>query len=297
MAWNLFKVLVPFGLLMGGATLAFQKITEALLPLTGTTACYAIILVGFVGLMWAYLCMVAPTINRISSANASLVGPSEYPDIEYLITGYSPLALSTKVKNNIPAEEHAVREETEAKYRIDEFVSANDPNSLDDAIAADSFLSWQQNLRAIHEVRRAGKLKIVYIIQPSKDQNQLFIGFLKRYFENLEFRMVSAKNNRDEVFSVREGKKDIRDYESFNYVSKAFNRAFELISIEEGKPQEEIESAVAVDVTPGTKIYSIAAAIQSLNRRILFFYARSGEGTNGEVLAFDAMVSIAGSPG
>jgi hypothetical protein len=65
------------------------------------------------------------------------------------------------------------------------------------------------------------------------------------------------------------------DYGSYKFVSATLDRVFENICRDSGLPRSEAEANTYIDITSGTKAFSVAAAIQTLNRRAIFLYATS----------------------
>lgn len=156
---------------------------------------------------------------------------------------------------------------------------------------------WQQGLRLLRFLRARGELKAVYVIDNGTGQIGLFCRLLRACFPALEVCTV-PEGAEDGVKRLRidRNHQPMPDYESYEYVTAAFDRAFERIMQDNNLPRAEAEAATYIDVTAGMKVFSIAAAIQTLNRDAIFLYVTtntdsdrvSGRPGGHAVLGYDA---------
>lgn len=154
--------------------------------------------------------------------------------------------------------------------------------------ASRQLVSWQQSLRVVHFLRDriAGnpdrRLRRVAVIdngalcEDGTPQVALFAAFLRTCFPGLEVRTIPEGAERERLPLRVDRVHEIEpDYETYDYVTTAFDRAFESLAQGEAAGREVVEASSYIDVTPGTKVFSIAAAIQTLNRRAIFLYVTS----------------------
>lgn len=232
-------------------------------------------MVGFALLGFLLVFTLFPTINRQIGAKATVRLDDELDARTHLITGYSPLT----GRRTVPA--------PEAYRAIPDAAAACHPDRR--AILD----SWQQNVRVIHALARAGPLKAVYVINPSHDQFAEFRAMLAHFFPELDVRLVTRKG-RDKPFTVTHGPAGAAqpDYEDFNYVIGAVRRALDMIREATGLSRRDLEDKVAIDITPGYKIFSVAGAIVSLNSGILAIYASTFGEREMQVKAYDASIAL-----
>lgn len=284
---GLFLALVPFALILEVATHSLGKWLDSMYPEQWIGISFLLFAVVAIIGVYLWLLLIAPRINRLSAATAIEIVPADYPEFTYLITGYSPI-------QNGPAE---FADEAQIKALCTAFrEKCTDLKcACDKETAGNIRLPWQQNLRVINEANAGGLLKTVYVIEPAMSQSEFFIGFIKHYFPDLTVERVTMRHKPDVAYHHRTLGNDVRDYENFDYVAGAFKRALEMAAENENAELTDIEPRVAIDVTPGLKIFSVAAAIQSLNAGVVFFYAKTRSDA-GKVIAYDASVNITASP-
>ncbi|NVO23317.1 hypothetical protein [Donghicola mangrovi] len=240
----------------------------------------------FALLLWGCAYLFAPRVNRITQATARVRTDAELTPPEYLITGYSPIGNLSGFDATVKAQ--ALVEDFEGNLG-----NVCDEHKLDRNLYP---LSWQQNLRVIRAACRKGKLKQVLVVEPNFDQFEAFQTCISGFCPEIDVKRVSAKGNPSARFTTMYGSVEGQDYENFDYVTAAIARAFEMIAEDAGKKIEDLEDRVAFDVTPGLKIFSIATAIQSLNRNAIFYYAKTNGPDQGKVIAYDASIGFSTSP-
>ncbi len=176
---------------------------------------------------------------------------------------------------------------------------------------ADKQNRWQQNIRAMAVHAKSNALQRV-IVLPSEESAGQFSKF-KDYASSLfdtgngaqfEIDYVRHTDDGKEAFYVWDsersatGKEECRDYEDFDYVHDGLQRALEQVGVRSrrGGPVRRFLSRgtsygsneVCIDATAGIKVFSIAAAIVTLNSDAIFGYVN----TKGEPRFYDATVSF-----
>lgn len=177
---------------------------------------------------------------------------------------------------------------------------------------------WQQNLRAAWHHR--DKLKAIYVLDPDRDQFQDFKSYMDIAFgalgRNVEIHRIVSEEGSSAPFATydKSGRGIERTYENYEYVYEGLNRGVEMISLRPdidqllptastfskwfglNNRQRLIEALICVDATAGQKVFSIAAAVLTLNRALKFSYVTTGQGkAGGHVRFYDTNVRIAGS--
>ena len=216
-----------------------------------------------------------------SSARVSAV--TQEPDKKVLIMGLSNLWDQSVVDKAMLAAE---------KYTPDILaLSSAEFNELagDKAQYPDLFGgSWQQNVRTIFEHKAS--LRKILILPSDKSLGQFedfkrYIGLL--FGNDLELELVSLRKDRKTPFALYQGSEACRDYNNYNYVYEGLKRALLQAGLGEGLAPDEI----SIDATAGTAIFSIAAAVITLNRKIKFVYVT----TDGHVRNYDARIELLGT--
>lgn len=147
--------------------------------------------------------------------------------------------------------------------------------------------SWQQNVRAINAHRKTLE-KI--IVLPSEQSLELFDDF-KQYIglifgKELEIEFVCHRQDAQRPYALFSGAKPLRDYNDYNFVYHGLRRALEQAGLGKSLGPDD----VSIYVTSGTAIFSIAAAVLTLNSKIKFGYVTMG----GEVVNYDAQIDLLG---
>ena len=132
---------------------------------------------------------------------------------------------------------------------------------------------WQQVLRAVNH--HHPKIRKLIILPSAESRNQLssFEKYVKNFFPNLIVETAKDDDNPNKDFFEYDpdigimGNSELaekRDYNSYNYVVGGLEQAI----VQSGYKEADI----CIDATPGIKIFSIGAAIVTLNRSIKFSY-------------------------
>ena len=162
---------------------------------------------------------------------------------------------------------------------------------------ASPFTNWQQNLRLLNTLKG---VKTVYVIENNMGQFDRFRAVVLKFFPDLKLFRVedSPAAMADGKFVLRRNTRSAQDplfpdYENLMYVNTAIERAFAMIVEQEPVDRIMAEERSFIDVTGGFKTMSIAAAIASLNRKIIFVYVATirRDGVY-PVLGYDAHLTI-----
>lgn len=140
-------------------------------------------------------------------------------------------------------------------------------------------IAWQQNARALRHHLVRGRKLIVYVVCSRESGLQ---------FEKFSLLLQHLARNVGAEVEVRHASGGDVDFNNYETVEKQFARTLEKLRNEDGVPFSEI----CIDVTSGTKVISIAAAVITMNREIEFSYVDN----DGGVRLFDARLPIAGTP-
>lgn len=149
-------------------------------------------------------------------------------------------------------------------------------------------LNWQQNVRAVYPHRNS--LSHILVLLPDGDEDQftafkIFMEGLLKKAGNKNVRVEAISRN-DAPFTIasRTGGTTPQSYEDYDYVyqglRQGLKRAQQLCNTDLNK----LSRHVIVDTTPGVKVFSIAAAILTLNMNLKFSYVNN----DGSLRFYDA---------
>lgn len=280
-AWRL-AVYISLGVLVTSAIAAVVAIIiERHVVKLPTMALVAILLLVALGLL-LFLHRQIEYLGRQTTARARWMDAADIPDRRFLICGYSPIY-------RLPD-----------KPCVLDIVPSEITMTIEDACgwSGINFGSWQQSLRVLRVLKG---ISHVYVINPNLDQFAKFHALMKHFFPTITVTRVGNKGMSWQpgdapladplLLEVSKGKFCPADYENFDYVTAAIDRAFAMIRADSGLPLLEAEGQALIDITGGLKTFSIAGAIASLNREINFVYAGTGE-KSGQVHAYDAWIDV-----
>ena len=244
---------------------------------------YCLIGVALVMAVWVTLHYQVPRLRRLLRSEARELAQEDLSPRRHLITGHSKI--------------------TKDEAKVAELIRSLKPADVPARCAESGGIlaGWQQSLRMVHFLRneltdpndpnQRNRLNTVFVIdsganfvvEPAKGRSPqvaLFATMLRNAFPDLTVRVVpegaevSAKELRIDRIT-----KMAPDYERYGYVNAAFDLCFRLLAADKTAKQSdstvEPEADCYIDVTPGQKIFSVAAAIQTLNRGAIFLYATS----------------------
>lgn len=242
---------------------------------------------------WVFFYAKYDSLQRLVRSEARELDAEDLPARSFLVTGFSKVGFDPEDSNRkltaIRANLHRVTPETIGQV-------------CDDGEKWARMLGgWQQGLRVLRFLQGKGELPNVTIIDNGTGQIEEYCRLVQSAFPDIRIATVPE----DALENIGQQPKRLRidrnyqpkaDYESYEYVSAAFDRAFENICTATALPRSEIESQSYVDITPGTKVFSVAAAIQTLNRGVIFLYVTSNKDSDRVaerpgghvVLGFDA---------
>ncbi len=275
LSWKTLLVLTLAGLLV----YFIEEIASATLPglTTGWDFFWAAVIVAlliFCVILWQH-----DHITRQISATAQTIHASDITGRSCLICGYSPIG----DRDGKPA----------GPMALDLDNLTNDLELACDKDRSDSkeLGPWQQNLRVLKEL---GEVRNLYVLLPDVDQFNRFVEILRHFFPEDRLAVKLITDRRGNTAFERDVKDKLSpDYEDFRYVTAGIDLALGMIARDLAISAEEAERHSIIDVTAGLKTFSIAAAIASLNRDLLFVYAGTGNNT-GRVLAYDASITLMG---
>ena len=249
----------------------------------------SVVLVGLIGVLaaWALVFALYPNIGRLVRADVEVVGIAALKGRKYLITGYSPL--------------YDYRRKTEKLMPDLDKIRCVDLSYLcgpSDG-ARELLGNWQQNVRTISVLMERDGLDEVFVINPSIDQFKAFKKTIESIFPDcLQVTLVHSVDNPDIPYMPY--KRCIADYEDFDYVYGSIKQAVKTVRQRHAARPSDNHNSIALDITPGQKPYSMAAAIATLNSDLLAVYVTSvGEIPDGQsfrLLAYDAEIEIGQSP-
>lgn len=148
---------------------------------------------------------------------------------------------------------------------------------------------WQQNMRRI--AASLDTLEAIYIL-PSTDSAGQLDDFIV-YANTIAGRQLPIRHVLDthgERFAIRTANDSpSQDYENYDYVYQGMRRAIDQARSDFPDLKNE---EICIDVSPGLKIFSIAAAIATLNSNLVFSYVTSQGREIGKVRFYDVSVSF-----
>ncbi|MFA7413311.1 MAG: hypothetical protein WC048_02390 [Rhizobium sp.] len=248
-----------------------QQFAEALVPPgREPMVTYAILVLVCGGLLYLFFRASRNRIFSIFSIFGSSVEINRDPAPRpFVITGISPLnidlaAIHAEVKHVGSA---AVASNAVGYERAYEDAEGN---------AKPLRHNWQQNIRALWFHRSV--LREVFVLDNGQGRFDDFKGYvlavLQESCPELKITMISDPVDPRKPFSVWEaGVKLPSDYENYRYCDEGLRRG--LAMIEERLLSSDIDEHCCIDVTPGIKIFSIAAGAVTFNRELIFSYANN----------------------
>lgn len=275
LSWKTFLVLILAGLLV----YFVEGIAKTTLPglTTGWDFFWAagiVALLIYLVILWQH-----DRITRQITATAQTIHATDIKGRPCLICGYSPI----KDRGGKPAGPMAL----DLEKLTNDLEMACDKDRDD----GKELGPWQQNLRvlkALNEVRN------LYVLLPNVDQFERFVKIVRHYFPEDRLAISLITDHRGSTDLGNDAKVKLTpDYENFRYVTAGIDLALGMIAKDLAMSPEEAEKYSIIDVTAGFKTFSIAAAIASLNRNLLFVYAGTDSNT-GQVLAYDASITLTG---
>lgn len=236
--------------------------------------------------VWGLMFWLYPEVGKLVRADAEVVHVSTLKGRKYLITGYSPrLNPATKEQLSLPDADEL------ARCGVEKLCGPGEE-------CRRLLLAWQQNVRTIATLMRGSDLEEVFVINPSIDQFEGFKQTMKAVFpDGPKFTLVCSQDDKTKPFSP---KYHLPEYEDFDYVYGSIRQALKMIRQRDSDHADNIARKVVLDITPGQKPYSIAAAIATLNSDMVAIYVTSfgdlREGEGFRCLIYDASIELGVAP-
>lgn len=233
----------------------------------------AVFLVSF-ALYAALLLVLLQRLDKIVGATVQTRTALKDRTIKYLIMGYSPL----KVPDIEQAMERLIAELDELGT---ETVSGSNETYQQELQVPDGGRPmqnpWQQNLRAAWAHRKT--LKKILVLNPDMDQ----FAYIKKYLghalamSNIDVSIELITHPEDSAapfatWDDQTGNRVEPSYENYLYVYQGLSHGLKMIS----SGAFNFDKNTCVDATPGFKPFSIAAAILTLKRPLVFSYITTG---------------------
>lgn len=157
-------------------------------------------------------------------------------------------------------------------------------------------IQWQQIARAICQHGKTLECVLVLPSDASWKQWQQFLAFIGALFPKEQFPKLTVdfvRGDDQDAFALPDvSGAPVRDYEDYAFVRDGLNRAVDQLRAHAGEGSAPLtEADICVDVTPGPKLFSIGAAIATLNRELRLSYVSN----EGQVQVFDAEIGTADS--
>lgn len=276
------NILVTSGLLLTGGILVFsvEQIITTFLSKDANTWVYILL---FFFLFPAFAFITDFTLRRaghVLGSNVKMSLPENEKPRKYLLTGYSP-------RNHVDAEAAV---EIAKKLPFETIaLPCDEYKEGEHGILG----AWQQNARTLFHHRKT--IQRIYIIRPDKNDAQFkqFKTFLLECLKSVKrdnVKIIEIHHYRDESrqFTMvgRTGEEEAPSYEDYDYVYEGLRFGLEMIK--KTVDENVVERDICVDITPGLKPYSIAAAILTLNRKLQFSYVTM----SGHLKFYDADISF-----
>ena len=163
--------------------------------------------------------------------------------------------------------------------------------------------AWQQNIRSMNHHRQTLERVIVLPSEESLKQLSEFKTYAGRLFSvtnpNLSIESVESSDDSEDSFFIFDGQERIRSYENYDYVRDGLERAVKQAMRKTASRKAVRQQDICIDATAGQKTFSIAAAIITLNSKLVFSYVTTktdGERKGGEVRFYDAAVDVSFMP-
>ena len=275
---------------------AFRGI--AWLSLAGAIVLWFLFMVLFFVLIWMLGRLFVGFSSRVLQSGLDEVNPADV-SCKVLVLGLSSLPRGT-------SPEQAMEEARQWKERWDLYAGP----AVDwrreagrDVLACAG--GWQQAARMVAVHLNSRRLRRIYVL-PSGETLSLFEDFksylttlfeipIKRLDAPLDIRPVTANSSAFEDTDAGEGRQ--RSYDNYRYVTEGLRRAIE---IGENEVRRVRAGDICIDATAGFKLFSIAAAVATIDRNVLLGYVVTGGGgienpEEGVVKLYDARVEFIGA--
>lgn len=249
---------------------------------------------GFIAIFVLFLLLVAiyfllqagaKAATRFVGADVVTRSGKEAPKVANLIIGYSVLRgdnTFTRIQNELAELGGAIIALSSDDYEKAFKARLGKPPQQN---------PWQQNVRACWH--HGETLKHVLVLENDSHSFDQFAAYmldaLRERCPNVRFVRISDSLSQEAPFSLPypTGGSFPIDYMHYDYVDKGIRRAIQMV-----EQSGDRQGGIAIDVTPGQKTFSIAAAAITFNTDIVFSYV----GNDGKLLFFDAALRLEAPP-
>lgn len=246
--------------------------------------------------------------NRLLSSDATPLPLSKAKDRTVLIIGLSSLADENVVSNtravfqSLPMQDIAASKAGISALAAQAKADGDDTRAQNLTVAGKT--SWQQPFRLIWTLwaaeRRRTPLRAILIVtskgaDPAAGDPKPMPGSetqVDAFIELLADRLRDAAGHGPDARPLPEIHKvtlDGIDFEEYTDVVAMLNQAVSQAERTFGVSHNRI----CVDITAGQKVFSVAAAMVTMNRRLIFSYVNN----QGKTLFYDARINIGGESG
>ena len=277
---QLVNITVAVALLLAGSLLAFigEQIVSAIMP--HPPFWFLLLLFILAVLIVGWLTHVAmQRAGRVLGSTVRVSMPEREEPRRFFLTGYSPL------RGPVTAEK--VLEHVQGMSLED--LKADRAEA--DRRKLPNLGPWHQSARAV--LFHASRLEEIRILRPdtNDDEFEMFIQFLRGCLEKagntkVRIRQIHFPGEPDIQFQMtgRTGNFDPPSYEDYEYVYEGFREGLKQLR----QNVDWSEDDVCIDVTPGFKPYSIAAAVITFNQGLKFSYVNM----EGQIRFYDAEITF-----
>lgn len=263
-----FLAVLGFAAVMALFGYFLQQLAEAFVPQGQGPVVYAILVLVCIGLLYLFFHLSRNRIFSIFGSSVEMIrDPVPRP---FVITGMSTL-------NADLAAMHA------ELNHIGSAAVASNGAGYEQAYAdaegdAKSFRnSWQQNIRALWYHRSV--LREVFVLDNGlgrfDDFRDYVLAAMKPTCPDIKVTLISDSVYPQQSFRLLDAgvEQPPSDYENYRYCDEGLRRG--LAMIEDRLLSSQIDKHCCIDVTPGIKIFSIAAGAVTFNRDLIFSYANN----------------------
>ena len=275
------NIAVAVALLLAGSMLAFmgEQLVSALM--SNPPVWFLLLLFALALILFGWLTHVAmQRAGRVLGSTVKVSMPEREQPRRFFLTGYSPLPGHVSADDIL---DH-VRKMTAEDLMADreETAQRNLPR----------LGSWHQNARAV--LFHASRLEAVLILRPDDNDEEFekFVQFLRACLEksgnkNILIRQIHFPEEPSRQFQMtgRTGRYEPPSYEDYEYVYEGLREGLKQLR---KRIDDWSEDDVCIDVTPGFKPYSIAAAVITFNQGLKFSYVN----TDGHIRFYDAEITF-----
>lgn len=278
---KLANITVAVALLLAGSMLAFtgEQLVSALM--SNPPVWLLLLLFALALILFGWLTHVAmQRAGRVLGSTVKVSMPEREQPRRFFLTGYSPLRgplSATDILNNVNGmtADDLRADQEEARRR-----------------GLPNLGSWHQNARAV--LFHASRLEAVLILRPDDNDEEFekFVQFIQTCLkkagnERAFVRQIHFPGEPDHQFQMtgRTGKYEPPSYEDYEYVYEGLREGLKQLRETISHWSEE---DVCIDVTPGLKPYSIAAAVITFNQGLKFSYVN----TDGHIRFYDAEITF-----